>query len=54
MSALVLTGCSSNKSVANLKVNSESYIIQKDDRNKDDKEATLALEVTLENTTKKV
>lgn len=53
LSALALTGCSSNKPVANIEVNSESYIIQKDDKNKDDKEATLALEVTLENTTKK-
>lgn len=53
LSALALTGCSSNKPVANLEVNSESYIIQKDDKNKDNKEATLALEVTLKNTTKK-
>lgn len=52
LSGLFLTGCSSSKSVANLSVDSESYIIQKEDK-KDSKTTTLALEVTLENTSKK-
>lgn len=52
LSGLFLTGCSSSKSVAKLSVDSESYIIQKEDK-KDSKTTTLALEVTLENTSKK-
>ncbi|MGY3713741.1 hypothetical protein [Lactococcus petauri] len=49
--SLILVGCSNNSSIASVKLNSENYIIQEDEKNSEN-EGILALNISVENTSK--
>ncbi|WP_285013699.1 DUF4352 domain-containing protein [Lactococcus garvieae] len=56
LSSFTLVGCTSNKPIARLAVNSKSYVLQKNGEGNggnDNQKETLALEITLENTSNK-